>query len=221
MFKGEQQKQPSGPIRYSLAIFHFYFQNHVSIFFFNNAFWINYRGYFCVPLEIPNHQGPQTTPGLAPEQWTLATFLWTTRSLRDQRVKSTSIVSNSMTILMEFQTRSWTWWSGVLERSGFFEGFFLEHNQELGSPKNRSRVEDHQKKSYPFLFFPLNGFHIGNPSPNPPNLFLFFLNFETSNKKKVDLKDRPPKKSLRNFLLKIHLCWKKHLPPGRSQQVGR
>ena len=86
--------------------------------------------------------------------------------------KSTSIVSNH-DILMEFQQEKNMM---VLERSGIFRRFFFfkERNQELGSPKNLSRVEDHQRKSYPFLFsfkwIPLE-IHL---QIHPIFLFLFF-----------------------------------------------
>ena len=64
---------------------------------------------------------------------------------------------------------------------------FLEHNQELGSPKSDIFYQESKITNRNLIlsfFFPLNGFHIGNPSPNPPNLFLFFWILKPPTKKR-------------------------------------
>ena len=238
MFKAGQQKQPSGPIRYSCYLL-FLFSKIMFLFFFecflNQLSWL-----MCTP-RIPKPLGPKPppvdgirTPGLAPEQWTSPTFLWTTRSLRDQRgcLWSDFVVLHRQKMPLEVNIHRFKAWHlhGISTRKKhdgpgkirIFWRFFLEQNQELGSSKSEESIKSQRSPTeiLSFPFFPLNGIHLEIHLQIPPNLFFFLILKLLQLKIQVPFERQAAPKSLGNFLWNP-ICFSEKLATGWSQQVGQ
>ena len=201
MFKGGHQKQPSGPIRYSL-LSSILFVKIMFPFFLKNAFWINYRGTVVPPRNpkppgAPNHS--RSCPGAVNACYVPVNNekpSGPAGEVNIHRFKFHDNLNGISNKKLNMMVRS----PGKIR---IFLKVFFRTQSRLGSPKSDIFYQESKitNRNLILSFFPLNGFHIGIHLQIHPICFCFF-EFWNLQQKKGGFERQASKKIASEFPIK-------------------